>query len=82
MMKNIYGIDSSAPSGRIFFLFYFPGVYTKTGLVFGFSKNQILVAVIPGQKAPRTLLGQNCFWISSENNFEMGINPRLYHFAL
>jgi hypothetical protein len=38
--------------------------YTKTGLVFGFSKNQILVAVI---------LGQNCFWISSENNFEMGI---------
>ena len=28
-----------------------------------FSKNQILVAVIPGQKAPRTLLGQNCFWI-------------------
>jgi hypothetical protein len=25
-MKNIYGIDSSAPSGRIFFLFYFPGV--------------------------------------------------------
>jgi hypothetical protein len=37
--------------------------YTKTGLVFGFSKNQILVAVIPGQKAPRTLLGQNYFWI-------------------
>ncbi len=29
-------------------------VYTKTDLVFGFSKNQILVAVI---------LGQNCFWI-------------------
>jgi len=24
--------------------------YTKTGLVFGFSKNQILVAVIPGLK--------------------------------
>jgi len=24
------------------------GVYTKTGLVFGFSKNQILVAVILG----------------------------------
>jgi hypothetical protein len=72
MMKNISGIDSSAPSGRIFFLFDFPGVYTKTGLVFGFSKNQILVAVI---------LGQNCFRIFSENNFEMGINPRLYHFA-
>ena len=32
-------------------------MYTKTGLVFGFSKNQTLVAVIPGQKAPRTLLG-------------------------
>ena len=38
------------------------GRYTKTDLVFGFSKNQILVAVIPGQKAPRTLLGQNSFW--------------------
>ena len=25
-------------------------LYTKTGLVFGFSKNQILVAVIPGLK--------------------------------
>ena len=47
--------------------------YTKTGLVFGFSKNQILVAVIPGQKAPRTLLGQNSFWILSENYFEMSI---------
>jgi hypothetical protein len=48
--------------------------YTKTGLVFGFSKNQILVAVIPGQKAPRTLLGQNCFWIIAENHFEMSIH--------
>jgi len=28
-------------------------MYTKTGLVFGFSKNQTLVAVI---------LGQNSFW--------------------
>ena len=26
MMKNISGIDSSTPSGRIFFLFYSPGV--------------------------------------------------------
>jgi hypothetical protein len=26
------------------------GKYTKTDLVFGFSKNQILVAVIPGLK--------------------------------
>jgi hypothetical protein len=68
-------------------------VYTKTGLVFGFSKNQILVAcptcrsggqlspdwktprTFPGQKAPRTLLGQNCFWIFSENYFDMCINP-------
>jgi hypothetical protein len=30
-------------------LISFPN-YTKTGLVFGFSKNQILVAVIPGLK--------------------------------
>jgi hypothetical protein len=49
-------------------------------LVFGFLK-KILVAVIPGQKAPRTLLGQNCFWTFSENYFEMGItleNSYLY----
>jgi hypothetical protein len=32
-------------------------LYTKTGLVFGFSRNQSLVAVIPGQKAPRTFPG-------------------------
>jgi hypothetical protein len=32
--------------------------YTKTDLVLGFLKNQSLVAVIPGQKAPRTLLAQ------------------------
>ncbi len=42
--------------------------YTKTGLVFGFSKNQSLVAVI---------LGQNSFWILSENYFEMSIKCRL-----
>jgi hypothetical protein len=47
--------------------------YTKTDLVFVFSKNQILVAVIPGQKAPRTLLGQNSFWIIAKNHFEMSI---------
>ncbi len=41
-------------------------LYTKTGLVFGFSKNQILVAVI---------LWQNSFWILSENYFEMSIYP-------
>ena len=39
-------------------------LYTKTGLVFGFSKNQSLVAVI---------LGQSSFWILSENYFEMSI---------
>jgi hypothetical protein len=39
-------------------------MYTKTGLVFGFSRNQSLVAVI---------LGQNSFWILSENYFEMSI---------
>ncbi len=39
-------------------------MYTKTDLVFGFSKNQILVAVI---------LGQNSFWIIAKNHFEMSI---------
>ncbi|MGR3304475.1 MAG: GxxExxY protein [Candidatus Scalindua sp.] len=47
-------------------------MYTKTGLVFVFSKNQILVAVI---------LGQNCFWIFSENNFEMCIKQTLNYLA-
>jgi hypothetical protein len=63
---------------QVLYPFYYPDVmfvkyscplhgsamYTKTGLVFGFSKNQILVAVI---------LGQNSFWILSENYFEMSI---------
>ncbi len=40
-------------------------IYTKTGLVFGFIKNQSLVAVI---------LGQNCFWIIAEHHFEMSIH--------
>ncbi len=44
-------------------------MYTKTGLVFGFSKNQSLVAV---------MLGQNCFWFFTENNFEMSINIGKY----
>ncbi len=48
--------------------------YTKTDLVFGFLKNQILVVVIPGQKAPRTLLGQNRFRFFPENYFVMCIN--------
>ena len=48
------------------------GWYTKTGLVFGFSENQILVAVIAGQKAPRILLGQIWFWIFRKL-FEMSI---------
>ncbi len=55
--------------------------YTKTDLVFGFSENQILVAVIPGQKAPRTLLGQNSFWIIAKNHFEMSLNPLLLFFV-
>ena len=38
-------------------------IYTKTGLVFGFSKNQSLVAV-NNLKA-----NQNSFWILSENYF-------------
>jgi hypothetical protein len=53
-------------------------LYTKTDLVFGFSKNQILVAVIPGQKAPRTLLGQNSFWIIAKNHFEMSIKEDIF----
>jgi hypothetical protein len=40
-------------------------IYTKTDLIFGFSENQILVAVIPGQKTPRTLLAQ----------FDLGFYP-------
>jgi hypothetical protein len=31
----------------------------------------------PGQKAPRTLLGQNCFWIYSESYFEKSIKRAL-----
>ena len=37
-------------------------------MVFGFSKNQILVAVI---------LGQNSFWIIAKNHFEMSIKYEL-----
>ncbi len=57
-------------------------LYTKTGLVFGFIKNQSLVAVIPGLESaedfPRTkgaedFTQQNCFWIIAENYFEMSI---------
>jgi hypothetical protein len=43
-------------------------MYTKTDLVFDFSKNQILFAVI---------LGQNCFWIIAENHFEMSISSAI-----
>ena len=43
------------------------GSYTKTDLVFGFSINQILVAVI---------LGQNVFWIIAKNHFEMSIKAK------
>jgi hypothetical protein len=59
-------------------------IYTKTGLVFGFSKNQILVAVIPGlenaedfTRLPAGRQGQNSFWFLSENYFEMSITPSL-----
>ena len=45
-----FAIQAGKPDLRI-------NIYTKTGLVFGFSKNQSLVAVIPGQKAPRTFPG-------------------------
>jgi hypothetical protein len=38
-------------------------------LVFGFSKNQILVAVI---------LGQNSFWIIAKNHFEMSTKSMQY----
>jgi hypothetical protein len=40
-------------------------------LVFGFSKKQILVAVI---------LGQNSFWIIAKNHFEMSINHIVWTF--
>ncbi|MFQ5454266.1 MAG: DUF2784 family protein [Candidatus Zixiibacteriota bacterium] len=44
-------------------------MYTKTGLVFGFSKNQILVAVILGQNSfgfyPKTILGCVYYWIAA-----------------
>ena len=46
-------------------LFYKSSHYTKTDLVFGFLKNQILVAVI---------LGQNSFRFFPENYFVMCIN--------
>ncbi len=57
-------------------------LYTKTGLVFGFSKNQILVAVIPGlenaEDFPRTKGAEDftrvkLFLALSENHFEMSI---------
>jgi hypothetical protein len=49
------------------------GVYTKTDLIFGFLKKQILVAVIPGQKAPRTLLA--CLPVG-RGKVVFGKNPR------
>jgi len=48
--------------------------YTKTGLVFGFSKNQILVAVIPGLENAEDFTRAKLFLDFSENHFEMGIN--------
>ena len=45
-------------------------MYTKTDLVFGFSKNQILVAVIPGLKNAEY---KNKFSKNS-NNVNPGIN--------
>ena len=62
-------------------------LYTKTDLVFGFSSNQILVAVIPGLKNaedfPRTK-GAEDFTrsilsrILSENHYEMSILHQLF----
>ena len=54
---------------NIIVLFAFMVIYTKTVLIFGFSENQILDAV---------MLGQDCFWISSKNNFVMGIIDFLF----
>jgi len=42
----------------------FDCIYTKTELVFGLPRNQILVAVIPGK---------NVFTLFSENHCMMGI---------
>ena len=47
--------------------------YTKTGLVFGFSKNQSLVAVIPGLENAEDTYSDNSFRIFSESYFEMSI---------
>jgi hypothetical protein len=47
--------------------------YTKTGLVFGFSKNQILVAVIPGRENTEDFTRAKLFLDFSENYFEMSI---------
>jgi hypothetical protein len=37
MMKNINGIDSRAPSGRVFITFYFPGVKTPGFIILPFQ---------------------------------------------
>jgi hypothetical protein len=50
--------------------------YTKTGLVFGFSKNQILVAVIPGLENAEDFTRAKLFLDFSENHFEMSISAR------
>ena len=47
--------------------------YTKTGLVFGFSKNQSLVAVIPGLENAEDTYSDNFFRIFSESYLEMSI---------
>jgi hypothetical protein len=49
-------------------------LYTKTGLVFGFSKNQILVAVIPGLENAEDFTRAKLFSDFPENNFEMSTN--------
>ena len=47
--------------------------YTKTGLVFGFPENQILVAVIPGLENAEDFTLAKLFLDFSENCFEMCI---------
>ncbi len=48
-------------------------MYTKTDLVFGFTGNQILVAVIPGQKPAEDFSRSILYWILSDNHYQMSI---------
>jgi len=50
------------------------GRYTKPVWFLAFKKTKSWLQLSPDWKTLRTLPGQNCFWVFSENNFEMGIH--------